>query len=134
MAAIELRPDRDCIRESLSALVRLIVLGEALVMIGAVLIGLAWLYNEYGATAFWIGVGSIVIVVWVERNPVVIPVYEATIEDAPERCRDPATRPFRRRARKLGLVRRAMLSRRAVQGLLHGGRGRTRAGRQSNEL
>jgi hypothetical protein len=60
------------------------ILGAALVSIGAVLIGLAWVNNEYGAVAFCVGHISVFLVaVWGERNKPVIPVYEATIEDVP---------------------------------------------------
>ena len=56
-------------------------------------------------------------------------VYEATIEDAPDP--DPANRACRRRAHKLGLVRRAVLSLRAVRDLSRADRGRVKIGRQS---
>jgi hypothetical protein len=107
----------------------------ALVMIGALLIGLAWVYNEYGATAFWVGVAPVVFVaVWVECNTPIIPVYEVIMKRRPSRTRlspDPVNRPFRHRAHKLGLVRTSRALVRAVRGLSRADRGRFKAGRQS---
>jgi hypothetical protein len=94
--------NRDSIRESLSALVRLMVLSAALMMIGAVLVGPAWVYNGYRRL-----LGRrrpiVIVAIWVERNTPVIAVYEANVEDAPE---PGPGKP----------VRRAVLSRRAVPG------------------
>jgi hypothetical protein len=121
--------NRDCIHESLSALVRLI-LGAALVMIGVALILLAWLYNEYGIIAFWVGVSRSCSSP--RGSSGTRPLFRSTRR--PSRTPlspDPANRPFRRRAHKLGLVRLAVLSRRAVRGLSRADRGRVKAERQS---
>jgi hypothetical protein len=62
------------------------------------LIGLVRLYNGYGVAAFWVGLALIVLVgVRGERNMPVIPVYDATNEDAPE----PGTRRLDLRLRAL---------------------------------
>jgi hypothetical protein len=81
----------DGIGESLSAIIRLIVLGAAPVMIGAV--------HEYGVATFWVGVGSIVIVaIWVEHKTPVILATKRPSRMRLSRCRDPASRSFQRRA------------------------------------
>jgi hypothetical protein len=50
---------RDHIRERLPAIIDFILFGAALTMIAAVLLGLAWLYVEYGTALFWLGVVSV---------------------------------------------------------------------------
>jgi hypothetical protein len=50
---------RNHIRERLPAIVDFILFGMALTMIAVVLLGLSWLYVEYGMALFWLGVVSV---------------------------------------------------------------------------
>jgi hypothetical protein len=50
---------RGHIRERLPAIVDFILFGMALTIIAVVLLGLAWLYVEYGMVIFWVGVVSV---------------------------------------------------------------------------
>jgi hypothetical protein len=76
-------------------------------MIGAVLIGRAWVlrawvYYKYRATAFWVGVASVVLVaIWSSGTG---PLLRSTRR--PPRTRlnpDPANQALRRRAHELGV-------------------------------
>jgi hypothetical protein len=94
-------------------------------MIGVVLIGLAWIYNEYAPPAFWIGVVSVVLIaVWVER-------YSTRRPSRMRLSPDPVNRACRRLAHNPGLVRRASRLHCAGQDLSRTDRGRVKAGRQS---
>ena len=50
---------RNHIRERLPAIVDFILFGMATTMIAVVLLGLSWLYVEYGMVIFWVGVVSV---------------------------------------------------------------------------
>jgi hypothetical protein len=52
---------RDHIRERLPAIVDFVLFAAAMTMVATVLLGLTWLYIEYGMFVFWAGVGIIVI-------------------------------------------------------------------------
>jgi hypothetical protein len=64
---------RDHIRERLPAVVDFILFGMALTMIAVVLLGLSWLYVEYGGALFGVAIALVCILgLWRERRA---PIY-----------------------------------------------------------
>jgi hypothetical protein len=63
---------RDHIRERLPAIVDFVLFGMAMTMIAVVLLGLSWLYVEYGMALFWLGVAFVcgIGLLSVRRTPV----------------------------------------------------------------
>jgi hypothetical protein len=52
---------RNHLRERLPAIIDFLLYTAAMAMVAAVLLGLTWLYVEYGMFVFWAGVGIIII-------------------------------------------------------------------------
>jgi hypothetical protein len=109
---------RNHIRERLPAIVDFILFGMALTMIAVVLLGLSWLYVEYGMALFWLGVMLVCAIGLLSGRRA--PVYPAEDDSRLWDHKPSLPPPGKRRCRHpahLRSVGQARLSRRAVRDL-----------------